>query len=245
MKREIGKECEGSSAHNKNRTAEQLNLGACIDGGRRGWCSDVTLVRAPPAMTWRVKMNPPLQGCRGSSRLSSEYLTSSSHSGHTHTHASSHSLTHTCTAARPALGTYKISVPMFPLKSETQGGKKTDKERWKTQDDTDSTDTVGHREVKEAFWLLLSFEHSMLLLLSISVSLSLSLTQAEAVLIAEAADALGSLQSSMEPPSRMAGPGTRYWLSLCQSDTRGEETVVEVGGNRRGFQAALTIWKPK
>ncbi len=81
--------------------------------------------------------------------------------------------------------------------------------------------------------------------LSLSLSLSLSLAQAEAVLIAEAADALGSLQSSMEPPSRMAGPGTRYWLSLCQSDTRGEETVVEVGGNRRGFQAALTIWKPK
>ncbi len=87
----------------------------------------------------------------------------------------------------------------------------------------------------------------MLLLLSISVSLSLSLSlaQAEAVLIAEAADALGSLQSSMEPPSRMAGPGTCYWPSLCQSDTRGEETAVEVGGNRRGFRAALTICKPK
>jgi len=38
----------------------------------------------------------------------------------------------------------------------------------------------------------------------------------------------------------MAGPGTRYWLSLCQSDTQGVETGVEVGGNRRGFGDALS-----
>lgn len=134
MKKEIRQECERSSVRNKNRTAEQYIL-----GGRRGWCSDVTLVRAPPAMTWRVKMNPPLQGCRGSSRLSTEYLTSSSHS--TRTHACMHTAvhTHTCTAARPARGTYEIGVPMFPLKSENSRWKK--KENWK-------------RKMKNAGWQL-------------------------------------------------------------------------------------------
>lgn len=138
MKKQIRQECERSSVRNKNRAAELYNLWACTDGGRRGWCSDVTLVRAPPAMTWRVKMNPPLQGCRGSSRLSTEYLTSSSHSTRTHTCTHTAVRTHTCTAARPARGTYKIGVPMLPLKSENSRWKK---KNWK-------------RKMKNAGWQL-------------------------------------------------------------------------------------------
>lgn len=90
----------------------------------------------------------------------------------------------------------------------------------------------------------LSVSNTLRCCCSLSLSLSLSLTR-RLCWSQRLADALWSLQSSMEPPSRMAGPGTRYWLSLCQSDTQGVETAVEVGGNRRGFGAALTIWKPK
>ncbi len=154
MKREIGQECEGSSARNKNRTAEQLNLGACIDGGRRGWCSDVTLVRAPPAMTWRVKMNPPLQGCRGSSRLSSEYLTSSSHSAHTqplsHTHARQPDLR----SAR-IRSAFRCSHWRAKLKVEKNWKRKMKNAGWQL---TKQTRSVTERLKKHhAFWLSLSF----------------------------------------------------------------------------------------
>lgn len=122
--------------------------------GRRGWCSDVTLVRAPPAMTWRVKMNPPLQGCRGSSRLSSEYLTSSSHSAHTqplsHTHARQPDLR----SAR-IRSAFRCSHWREKLKVEKNWKRKMKNAGWQL---TKQTRSVTERLKKHhAFWLSLSF----------------------------------------------------------------------------------------
>lgn len=218
------KSTKGKREREWDRTAQQFNPWTCRGVGCvGGWF--VTLVRAPPAMTWRVKMNPPLQGCWGSSRLSTEYLTSSSHSTHTHT----------CTAQRAALGTYKICLPMFPMKSQNSTRQKRTKTKTKNAGlplrGRTCSAVAAHRMVKQASsGLTISL---FLTLCSValvrSLSLSCLLAHAQAVLNAEAADVLGSLQPSVEPPSRMAGPGARYWLSLCQSDTLEAETAVEVG----------------
>ncbi len=87
----------------------------------------------------------------------------------------------------------------------------------------------------------------MLLLLSISVSLSLSHSHSLKRRLCWSQRLLMHwevLQSSMEPPSRMAGPGTCYWPSLCHPILGGGD-AVEVGGNRRGFRAGINHLQAK